>query len=700
MRKLLLLMAIPFLMMNCTTKEAEVTNPLLMEWDTPFQTPPFSQFKTEHYMPAFEAAIAESKAEIDAIVNNTEEPTFDNTLLALDKSGATLTRVSNVFFSQSGAYTNDTIQAIAKEVSPMLSALGDDINLNPQLFARVKAVYDKRNELGLNTERMRYLEQTYNGFVRGGANVPADKQDRFRAINSELSVATLTFGDNVLAEQNDFTLFVEDAAQLAGLPQSEIDAAALAAKAAGKEGQWLFTVNRTSLYPFITYAENRDLREQLYTGYFMKANNDNAHDNKELIKTIVSLRTERAQILGFESHSAFTLDNKMAKSADKVYDLLNEVWAAALPAAKAEVAEMEKIIKKEGNNFPLESWDWWYYAEKVRVEKYALSEEALKPYFKMENVRDGIFALAQKLWGITFTQRSDIEVYDEGMSAYEVKEADGTHIGVFYIDYYVRPNKRGGAWMTSYRKQQQIAGKNITPIIINVCNFPQPTEDTPSLLTFDQVTTAFHEFGHGLHGLFSNCELHSLSGTSVARDFVELPSQLMENWASQPEVLKMYAKHYKTGEVMPQELIDKMVAASKFNQGFATTEYVAASLLDMDWHTQTTTPTVGVNEFEAATTAEHGLIDQIKPRYRSTYFNHIFSGGYSSGYYSYMWAEVLDADAFNAFKENGLFDKATAQKLRETIYSQGGSVDPMELYIKFRGAEPNTTPLLERRGLK
>lgn len=695
MRKLILF-AIPFIMMNCTTKE---TNPLLSEWDTPFQTPPFSQITEEHYLPAIQQGIDEQKAEIDAIVNNSEAPTFENTLIALDKAGASLSRTTSVFFAQKSSHTNEKMQAIAKEISPLLSALSDDINLNPQLFARVKTVYEQKDKLGLNTEEMRFLEETYNGFVRGGANLPADKQERFREVNTALSLASLTFGDHLLAEQNEFELIINDEAELAGLPQSELDAAVHAAKQKGVEGKYLFTISRTSLYPFITYADNRDLREKLYRGYFMKGDNGNDKDNKDLIEKIVALRIERANMLGFDSHSAYTLDNKMAKNADNVYKLLNEVWAAAIPAAEAEVAEMQKIVNKEGGNFELQSWDWWYYAEKVRQEKYALSEEELKPYFKLENVRDGIFALAGKLWGITFTERNDIDVYHPDVNVFEVKEADGTHIGIFYTDYYVRPSKRSGAWMTSYRKQQRINGENITPIILNVCNFPAPTEDMPSLLSFEQVTTAFHEFGHALHGLFSDCEFNTLSGTSVARDFVELPSQIMENWAIQPDVLKMYAKHYKTGEVMPQELIDKVVKASQFNQGFATTEYVAASLLDMDWHTQTA-PVNDVNGFEKESMDKAGLISEIVPRYRSTYFQHIFSGGYSSGYYSYMWAEVLDADAFNAFKENGIFDKATAKSLRDNIFSQGGTEDPMKLYVQFRGAEPNTTPLLERRGLK
>lgn len=696
MRKLLVLLILPIMMINCTSKEE---NPLLAEWDTPFATAPFSQFENEHFMPAFLQGIEEKKADIDAIVNNPEAPSFENTLVALDKAGATLERVSSVFFNQTSAHTNDTLQALAKELSPLLSALSDDINLNPALFARVKAVYEQKDELGLNTEQMRFLEKKYQGFVRGGANLPEEKQARFREINKALSLNSLSFGDHLLSEANEFELIVEDKAQLAGLPESEIKAAAAAAKAKGMEGKYAFNINRTCLYPFLTYAQNRSLREKLYRGYFMKGDNDDKNDNKDLIKEIVSLRIERANMLGFENHTAYTLSDKMAKNADNVYALLNEVWAAAIPAAKAEVTEMQKLIKKEGHKFELASWDWWYYAEKVRQEKYALSEEELKPYFEANNVREGIFELAGKLWGITFTERKDIDVYHPDVKAFEVKEADGTHIGIFYTDYYVRPSKRSGAWMTSYRKQQRINGENITPVIVNVCNFPAPTADMPSLLTFEQVTTAFHEFGHALHGLLSDCEFYGLSGTAVARDFVELPSQVMENWASQPDVLKMYAKHYKTGEVMPQELIDKVVKASQFNQGFATTEYVAASLLDMDYHTLTS-PIDDVRAFEKASMAKHGLIEEIIPRYRSTYFQHIFSGGYSSGYYSYMWAEVLDADAFNAFKENGIFDQATAKALRDNIFSQGGTEDPMKLYVQFRGAEPNTTPLLERRGLK
>ncbi len=698
MKKLLLLITIPFLLMNCTKKEKEETNPLLAEWKTPFQTPPFSKITESDYMYAFQKAIQENKAEIDAIVNNPEEPTFENTLLALDKSGATLNRVANVFYNKLSADATDTLQILAKEISPLMSELSDDINLNPKLFARVKSVYEQRASLDLTTEESRYLEETYKGFVRGGANLHADKQERFREINKELSLASLQYADNLLAETNAFTVVIDDVKGLKGLPQSELDIAAQAAKDAGKEG-YLFTINRTCLYPFLTYCENRDLRKKLYMGYVMKADNDNAQDNKDIVKKTMALRQERAKLLGYNTPADYVLEDQMAKNADNVYDLLKEVWDAAIPAAKAEVAEMQKIVDKERGHFKIKAWDWWYYAEKVRKAKYDLSEEELKPFFQLENVREGIFTLANKLFGITFTERPDIDVYAEGVKAYEVKEADGTTVAIFYTDYYQRPSKKFGAWMTSYRKEQYIDGKRVLPIIINVCNFPKPNGDMPSLLTFDQVTTAFHEFGHGLHGMLSNCQLHSMSGTDVPRDFVEFPSQILENFASQPEMLKLYAKHYKTGEVMPQELIDKVVKASKFNQGFATTEYVAASLLDMDYHTQTT-PIENVNAFEKTSMDNWGLIPEIAPRYRSTYFSHVFSGGYFAGYYSYLWAEVLDADGFNAFKENGIFDQETAKRYRDNILAKGNSDDLMKLYINFRGAAPTTDALLERRGLK
>ncbi len=696
MRISLMVLSLMVMLTNCTTKEQ---NPLLSEWDTPFGTPPFEQIKEAHYLPAFQAGIAEQKAEIEAIVNNAEAPSFENTLVALDQSGRTLTRVSGVFYNLTSAHTNDSLQAIAKELSPIMSAHYDDINLNAKLFERVKVVYEQKDSLDLNAEQLTLLKNTYEGFVRGGANLNAADQERMRAINTELSEATLTFGDNLLAEQNDFKVFVSDEADLLGLPQSVKDAAASLAKEEGKEGQWLFTIDRTSLYPFLTYSENRALREKLYKGYIMKGDNNNAHDNKALIQKIVSLRLERAQLLGYESFAAYQLENKMAATPEAVYDLLLEVWNAALPAAKAEVAEMQKIIDQEGGNFTLAAWDWWHYAEKVRQAKYALSEEELMPYFKMENVREGLFAVAEKLYGITLTERKDISVYHPDVTAFEVKEADGTHIGIIYTDYYVRSSKRGGAWMNSYRKQERMNGENVTPVICNVCNFPKPTENAPSLLTFEQVTTMFHEFGHGLHGLLSACNYHGLSGTSVPRDFVELPSQIMENWAIQPEVLAMFAKHYETGEPMPQELIDKMVKASQFNQGFATVEYVAASLLDMDYYTLTDASDLDVNAFEKASMDKYGLSPEIAPRYRSTYFAHVFSGGYSAGYYSYMWAEVLDADAFNAFKEKGIFDQATAQAFRDNVLSKGGTDDVMKLYMQFRGAKPDSKALLQRRGL-
>ncbi len=695
MRFNLLIIAFMTVLTNCTQNGE---NPLLVKWDTPFETPPFELIKEGHYVPAFEAAIADQKANIEAIVSNTEEPTYSNTLNALDKSGLLLEKVVGVFYNLTSAHTSDTLQALAKVISPMVSSHSDDIRLNPQLFAKVKVVYEKRDSLGLSTEQMKYLEKTYNDFVRGGANLPTDKQARFRAINKELSLLTLLFGDNLLAEQNAFKLYITDTNNLAGLPQSVIDAAASQATAEGHRGEWLFTIERTSLYPFLTYAKNRELRKKLYTGYIMKGDNNNGNDNKELVKKIAALRLEKAKMLGFESHSAYILDEKMAKTAENVYELLNKVWTPAINAAKSEVAQIQAIIDSEGDSFKPEAWDWWYYAEKVRQQKYAISEEEIKPYFKLENVRDGIFILANKLWGITFEKRTDIQVYHPDVEVFEVKEQNGTHIGIFYTDFYVRSSKRGGAWMNSYRKQKYVDGKKVTPIITNVCNFPKPTNGKPVLLTVEQVETMFHEFGHALHGLLSDCETYSLAGTAVPRDFVELPSQIMENWATHPQMLAIYAKHYETGEPMPTQLIDKLTSASKFNQGFVTTEYIAASLLDMEWFTQTQEVTLSVNEFEKQVMAKYGMIPEITPRYRSTYFAHIFQWSYSSGYYSYLWAEVLDADAFNAFNEHGIFDKATAQSFRENILSKGGSDDVMKLYKQFRGAEPKIEPLLERKG--
>lgn len=705
MRKLLfIIFVVGLATSSCQTPKKEsssnMENPFFKEWSTPFSVPPFNEIKDEHYRPAFAEGMRLHKEEIDAIVNNNGAATFENTLVALDKTGAFLDRVYSVFSNLSSANTNDSIQAIEKDIEPQLSAHYDDINLNEGLFNRVKAVYEQRESLDLNTEQKRFLEKKYKSFVRGGAELPAEKKAQMREINGELATLSVQFGENVLKDNNAFKLIIENKAELEGLPASSISAAAATAKTEGLEGKWVFTISRPSLYPFLTYSTNRAYREKLYKGYIMKGDNGNEYDNNEIVARMTELRSERAKLFGYNNHAEYILAENMAKKPENVYDILTKVWDKALPVAKQEVADMQAIANKEGADFKIAGWDWWYYAEKVRQEKYALSEEDVKPYFEVDNVQQGIFTLAEKLWGITFSERSDLPKYHEDGKVFEVKEADGTTIGIFYTDYFARPSKRGGAWMSSYRKQQMVDGENVLPVITNVCNFPAPTDDMPSLLSLDQVTTMFHEFGHGLHGLLSKCEFETLSGTAVSRDFVELPSQLMENWAFEPEMLALYAKHYETGEVIPTELVEKINNAAHFNQGFTTIEFLAAGLLDMDYHTLSSVESnMNVSAFESASMNKYGLIPEIAPRYRSTYFQHIFAGGYSSGYYAYLWAEVLDKDAFQAFKENGLFDPSTAASLRENIYSSGGSDDPMKLYIRFRGNEPGIEPLLKGRGL-
>lgn len=679
-------------------KTANASNPFFAEYSTPFGVPPFDKISNEHYMPAFLKGIEEKKAEVDRIVNSKEKPTFDNTITALEKSGKLLDKVSYVFYNLASAHTNDEINKIQKEVAPLISKLNDDINLNEKLFARIKSIYDGKSKLKLTPEQARTLELYYKGFVRGGANLnDADKQ-KLRAINEKMSVLTIRFGENVLNETNEFKMFLTSEDELAGLPESVKAAAAEEATRAGKPGQWLFTVQKTSWIPFLQYSERRDLREKLLKAYVNMGGYDNKNDNRKILSELAKLRVEKARLLGFKHHADYVLEMNMAKSADKVNEFLAQLWMPALKNAKKEAAELQKMIDREGGNFKLQAWDWWYYAEKLRKEKYDLDEEDLRPYFKLENVRDGAFLLANKLWGIKFVERNDIPKYHPDVQTFEVLDADGSHIGVFLADFHPRASKRGGAWMNAYRRQSKVDGIS-TPIVVNVCNFTKPTGDKPALLNFDEVSTLFHEFGHALHGLLSDCIYPTVSGTSVPRDFVELPSQIMENWASEKEMLKLYARHYETGELIPDELIQKIENSAKFNQGFVTTEYLAAAILDMDWHTLTEPNEHDADKFEEQSLAKMGMMDEIYVRYRSPSFRHIFSGGYSAGYYSYIWSGVLDADAFEAFKENGLFDQETARKYREFILSKGGSADPMELYIKFRGAEPNIEPLLRRRGL-
>lgn len=687
-------------MATLTSMAQKTDNPFFEKYSTPFEVPPFDQIKPEHFMPAIKQGIAEQAKEIEAIVKNPAKPDFNNTIAALDYSGALLTKVSNVFGNLNSSNTNASIQAIAKEMSPLLSAHRDNINLNAELFKRVKTVYDSRASLKLTNEQTRLLEDTYKDFVRSGAALDETQKARLREINAKQSMLTLQFGENLLKETNSYKLVIDKREDLAGLPQALIDQAADDAKQRGLDGKWVFTLQNPSIMPFLQYSSNRKLREEIYNAYINRGNNNNERDNKNLIKEIVSLRLERAKILGYDSHAAFVLEKNMAKNAENVDKLLQQLWVPALQRAKTESADLQAIVDREGGNFKVQGWDWRYYAEIVRKEKYNLSDEELKPYFSLESVKQGIFMVANKLYGLTFHEDKSLPVPHPDAVAYEVKEADGKHVGVLYMDFHPRDSKRGGAWMSSYRKQSiDQNGVYIHPIGTMNCNFTKPTANQPSLLTFDETSTFFHEFGHALHGLLSNSTYPSLTGTSVPRDFVELPSQIMENWAAEPEVLKMYAKHYKTGEVIPQSLIDKLQNSKYFNQGFETVEYLAASLLDMRYHSLKEVNFTDVIDFEKKTLDEIGLIPEISSRYRSTYFNHIFAGGYSSGYYAYIWAAILDTDAFEAFKEKGLFDKATATSFRKNILERGGTEDPMVMYKTFRGAEPDIKPLLRKRGL-
>ncbi len=672
-------------------------NPFFQPYTAPFAAPPLDKIKNEHFMPAFVKGMEEQKKEIAAIIDNPQKPDFENTIAALDRSGDLLANTSAVFWSLQSANTDDEIQTIARDVTPLLTTHQDDIRLNEKLFQRIKSVHERRNELGLDTEQAKLLQDTYTYFVRGGADLTAEKKARFREINEKLSMLTLTFDENVLKETSAFKLVIDKEDDLAGLPPAVVAAAAEAAEAAGEKGKWVFTVKKPSMIPFLQYAKNRDLRQKLFTAYVMRGDNNNEFDNKKIAAEIAALRVERANLQGSRTYADFSLQRNMAKTPQNVYDFLNKLWEPALANAKKERDEMQKIIDREGGAFKLQPWDWWYYAEKVRKEKYDLDENELRPYFLLDNVRQGAFDLAGKLYGIQFVERKDVPVYCDEVKVFEVKEADGTHIGLLYTDYFPRPGKQAGAWCGGFRGQERRDGVMITPLVTNVGNFSRPAGDLPSLLSPDEVETLFHEFGHALHGLFSNT---TYRGLSLPGDFVELPSQIMENFIYEPEVLKTFARHYKTGEVIPQPLVDKIIASSKFNQGFITVEYLAACYLDMDWHILTDTALRETNDFENKSMAKIGLIPEIVPRYRSTYFLHTFSGGYSAGYYYYIWAEVLDSDAFQAFKENGLYDQKTARAFREYVLARSSADDAMKMYIKFRGVEPDIEPLLRKRGLK
>jgi peptidyl-dipeptidase Dcp len=698
MKKTLIFMLLTSLYFTGCKTEEKSDNPFFNKYDTPFEIPPFEQIKTVHYMPAFLKGFDEQKAEIKAIINNPKEPDFDNTIKELVYSGQLLSKVSRVFGSLNSANTNDSLQAINRELSPLASKHNDDINLNDTLFRRVKSVYENKDKFKLTDEEKKLLDDTYKDFVRSGAALSPEDKDKLRKINGELSILSVRFGQNLLAETNGFKLILDKKEDLTGLPEGVKAQAAAMAKSLNMEGKWVFTLQVPSMTPFLQNSDRRDLREKLFTAYFMKGDNDNDKDNKAIIAKIAKLRVEKAHVLGFQTFADFVLERTMAKTPEKVFTFLGQVWDAATPVAKAEAAEQQELIDKEGGKFKLASWDWWYYSEKIKKAKYDLDDELTRPYFKIDNVMEGMFYVANQLYGLVFTKRTDIPKYHPDVNTFEVTR-DGKHVGILMIDNYPRPSKRGGAWCGTFRGQSRdINGKMIYPIVTMVTNSTPPTADKPSLLTSEEASTLFHEFGHALASLLSN---KTYPGGSLPRDFVELPSQIMEHWVLEPEVLKIYAKHYQTGEIIPASIVEKLDKSSKFNMGFITVEYLAASLLDMEYHSLKEPVDLDIRDFEKKAMDKYGLIPEIKPRYRSTYFNHIWAGGYSAGYYGYIWCEVLDADAFQAFKETGnIFNKEVAAKFEKEILSRGGTRDPLDMYIAFRGKEPGIDALLKNRGLK
>jgi peptidyl-dipeptidase Dcp len=694
------LLATFLFLQSCKTQVQTQTNmtenPLLMEWKTPYGVPPFDKIKNKHFIPAFDKAIEEHDRELEKIVLQAASATFENTVEAVEKSGQSLKKIQSVFFAVNAANTNDSLQQIAKEIAPKLAAHRDNIYLNEDLFQRVQSIYLR--QLKLDDESFKLLDEMYKDFVRSGANVKPENKPRLREINARLATLSQEFGDHELKETNAFELYVSEEKDLGNLPAgTKANAEKLALKNGHKNG-WSFNAQRTMAEPFLESSPNKILRKKMLEGYSLRGNNDNTQDNKTLIQEIVSLRVEKAQLLGFDNWAAFVLENSMAKTPETVMKFLDELWIPALKMAKTERNALVEKMKSEGILEPFEASDWRYFVEKVRKEKYDFNEDETRPYFELSNVVNGAFTLANKLFGLKFVEKHNLPKWHDDQQVFEVTEADGTHVGIIYMDYYARASKRGGAWMNELREQHYENGKPVSPIVTNNFNFPAPSAGQPTLLSISEVETVFHEFGHGLHGLLSNVKYASLSGTNVPRDFVEFPSQVMENWVTEPEFLKLFATHYQTGEVIPQSLIDKMNKAGKFNQGFSTVEYMAAAYLDMYWHTLNTVEKQDVNQFETKMMQKIGLIEEIIPRYRSTYFQHIFSGGYSAGYYAYQWAEVIDADAFAAFKESGdLFNQELAKKYRYVI-SKGGSIEGMELYKSFRGRAPKIDALLIKKG--
>ena len=682
---------------------ADADNPFFAEWDTPYGIPPFDRIEDAHYAPAFDAGIEQLRADIAAIRDNPEPPTFENTIEALELAGPLLDRVVNVFSNVSNTDTNDALQELEVEIYPRLTGEQDAILLDDQLYARVKAVYDARETLGLDPQQLRLVELTHRDFVRRGAALDADAKVRMKEINARLSELGTVFGQNLLKQTNSFELHVTDEAELAGLPASMIGSARAKAEGKGKEG-WVFGLDRGTYEGFMTFADNRELRRQMNQAYRVRGAQGGGEDNRDLLAETAKLRAERAQLMGYDNHAAYVLETNMAKTPANVENFLNEVWQPGLKRAQEELAEMQQIVQEEGKDFLIEQHDWWYYAEKLRQKKYAISEDEVKPYFELGNVRDGAFYVANRLFGVTFEPLEDVPVWNEVVQPFKVLDADGSLLGVFMLDYYARDSKRGGAWMSNYREASNVRGENVRPIVTNNMNIAVPAKGEPTLLSYDQVETLFHEFGHGLHGLLTQARYERFSGTNgTPRDFIEFPSQFMEHYAAQPEVLAVYAKHAETGEVIPQQLVDKIIAAGNHNQGFKTTEYIAASLLDMNWHTLAPNEAASVEDptgFEDQAMAAIGKPDEIESRYRSPYFSHIFAGGYSAGYYAYLWSEILDADGFTAFKQSGnIFDPELAARLKANVYQAGGSKDADVLYRSFRGQDPSIEALLEIRGL-
>ena len=678
---------------------------LTHHFNTKYNTAPFSKIKNEDFLPAFQKGIELAKAEIDTIIRNPIKPTFENTIEALAFSGDVLDRISSIFFNLNSAETSDEMQKIAQEVSPLLSEFGNDIRLNPDLFARVKTVYEQREKLNLNPEQTTLLDKKYKSFSRNGANLPEDKKNQLREIDKELSKLSLQFGENVLAETHAFELHITDENDLAGLPEGTREAARSLAKSQEKEG-WIFTLDHPSYIPFVTYADNRELRKKMAIVFGARAFQNNEFDNQKIVLKIAKLRFDRAQVLGYKTHSHFVLEERMAETPEKVISFSNDLLAKAKPAAQKEFAQLSAFAKELDGIEQLEKWDGAYYSEKLKQQLFSLDDEILKPYFQLEKVLDGAFTVAQKLYGITFEEIFEVDKYHEDVKTYEVKDEDNQLVAVFYADFFPRKGKRNGAWMTSFKSQYikkaclpDRQGINERPHISNVCNFTKPTETKPSLLTFNEVTTLFHEFGHALHGMLANTTYPSLSGTSVYWDFVELPSQIMENWCYEPEALALFAYHYETGEMIPMELVHKIKESASFQEGIATMRQLSFGLLDMGWHGQDPSNITDIKAFETEQFADTQLYPDVKENAMSTAFSHIFQGGYSSGYYSYKWAEVLDADAFEYFQEKGIFNKEVATKFKENVLSKGGTEHPMILYKRFRGQEPKPEALLRRAGL-